>query len=1044
LINDSKQDNRFGASVYVYPENEYQDMRLFVTKDGMSGFALKGDDIVSAFKSPKSADRGVAFSMIRMAVALGGRKLDAFDTVLPSIYSVSGFKAVARMRWNDEFKPDDWNKDTFKAFNNGEPDVVFMAYDQNREGLYSPDEGEYTDSYDQAVAAQGGDVQYSGRRARNTGGVSQSMMDKVVSEEPNVGVFGKFFDNMVGRIGNESRRRALVRNVVNDKDSAFVLDKMLDAALRGVDPADGRVAVDGSSVGRMMEMASQSTGVMQGALELGPPVFDGEITTFSDDISGLFDIFSPIGEERAEAFQTYAVSRRESDLRRRGRVGFTEITDAEIAETLRNADADFAEVFDAYQVFNGAIIDYAVDTGLLTEELGDTLKSMDYVPYYRAYEQDDGELDVLGPKMQAAMNNPKSGLDLKLKGGSSNLGNLYENMIRNTQSIISAARKNLALQEAADAIDALNDLGVDDIGRRVNTPDGEGIMRLRVDGKPVYYQIEDPAVWATIASLGPQQMNIVVEAFSKFANVLRTSVTLAPSFMIANLWRGKISTYVTTDAKLTLGIDTFKGMKDAYQNGETTKIIKANTGIGGYAYGMGERDFANEIRRRYRRQEGGGYGFTRDWLDRLKGGLVAAERVGEATELAERVKLYNDVVANGGSPKTAAYEAMNLTNFGRKGAGQGYIGATMKVLIPMIPFLNARIQGLYRIAENQQNEPTIMGLRKKVLLRGMLYTLASSAIYAMFSDDDRWEEETVENKMLYDIMYVGDKTIYLPRPFEVGTIFGSMPIALYDYARDQDGREASDKLVFAFTNTFAMNPIPQGVKPTLEAFVNYSFFRGGPIDTMADQNLPAGMRYDERTSETAKAIGGAAGVSPKKVDYVLNGYLGTMGAGFISGVDSVLSGVGVIPKKAGGLFGDPYHIGDTIASASGLTRFVKDSDRTTSRFVSDFYELKREADQANRAHKKLIEEGRREEALEYAEENKFPLKARKQLGKISKDISKVNKDIDKVEVDPKLTPAEKQLKLKPLLRERKDLARRGYDYARGARVALPVEEEVEE
>jgi hypothetical protein len=1234
LINDSKQDNRFGASVYVYPENEYQDMRLFVTKDGMSGFALKGDDIVSAFKSPKSADRGVAFSMIRMAVALGGRKLDAFDTVLPSIYSVSGFKAVARMRWNDEFKPDDWNKETFKSFNGGEPDVVFMAYDQNREGLYSPDEGEYTDSYDQAVAAQGGDVQYSGRtnravytpertekiisamaedgnkskgwmtfmspdeflgltlsksgrdllatmdptktrarplnieelrqvseplfltvreageisevqrqlgvtslpwqvmghegrhrmaafkdagieqipvvlmrqngaaqledianislapqrggrsdqynsgdtsidvgeatpinnenadrirdmmtgegvrfsgrRAQNTGGVSQSMMDKVVSEEPSVGVFGKFFDKMVGRIGNESRRRAFVRNVVNDKDSAFVLDRRLDAAIRGIDPADGRIPVDGSSVGRMMEMASQSTGVMQGALELGPPVFDGEITTFSDDISGLFDIFAPIGEERAGAFQTYAVARREKDLRTMGRVGFTQVTDTEIAETLRNADADFAEVFDAYQVFNGAIIDYAVDTGLLTEELGDTLKSMDYVPYYRAYEQDDGELDVLGPKMQAAMNNPKSALDLKLKGGSTGLGNLYENMIRNTQSIISAARKNLALQEAADAVDALNDLGVDDIGRRVNTPEGEGIMRLRVNGKPVYYQIEDPAVWASIASLGPQQMNVVVEAFSKFANVLRTSVTLAPSFMIANLWRGKISTYVTTDAKLTLGIDTFKGMKDAYQNGETTKIIKANTGIGGYAYGMGERDFANEVRRRYRRQEGGGYGFTRDWLDRLKSGLVAAERIGEATELAERVKLYNDIIASGGNPKSAAYEAMNLTNFGRKGAGQGYIGATMNVLIPMIPFLNARIQGLYRIAENQQNEPTIMGLRKKVLLRGMLYTLASSAIYAMFSDDDRWEEETVENKMLYDIMYVGDKTIYLPRPFEVGTIFGSMPIALYDYARDQDGREASDKLVFAFTNTFAMNPIPQGVKPTLEAFVNYSFFRGGPIDTMSDQNLPAGMRYDERTTETAKAIGGAAGVSPKKVDYVLNGYLGTMGAGFISGVDSVLSGVGVIPKKVGGLFGDPYHIGDTIASASGLTRFVKDSDRTTSRFVSDFYELKREADQANRAHKKLIEEGRREEAIEYAEENKFPLQARKQLGQISKDISKVNKDIDKVEVDPKLTPAEKQLKLKPLLRKRKDLARRGYDYARGARIVPSIEEEAEE
>lgn len=880
---------------------------------------------------------------------------------------------------------------------------------------------------------------YSGR-ARNNAGIDQSIIDKVASEEPKAGVFSKFLDKMVGRVGNESRRRALVRNVVNDKDGAFVLDKVLDAAIRGVDRADGRVPVDGSSVGRMMEMASQSTGVLQMALELGPPVFDGENTSVSEDIGGLFDIFEPIGEDRAKAFQTYAVARRERDLRSRGRVGFTELTDSEIAETLRNADADFEEVFAAYQEFNGAIIDYAVDTGLLTQELGDTLKGMDYVPYYRAYEQDDGELDVLGPKMQAAMNNPKSGLDLKLKGGSSNLGNLYENIIRNTQSIIAASRKNLALQEAADAVDALNELGVDDIGRRVVTPDGEGIMRLRVDGKPVYYKIEDPAVWAAIASLGPQQMNIIVKAFSKFANVLRTGVTLAPSFMIANLWRGKISTYVTTDASLSFGIDTLKGMKDAYQNGATTQTIKANTGIGGYTYGMGEKDFANEIRRRYRRQEGGGYGFTRDWLDRFKGALVAAERIGEATELAERVKLYEDIVANGGSPKTAAYEAMNLTNFGRKGAGKGYIGATLNVLIPMIPFLNARIQGLYRIAENQQNEATILGLRKKVLLRGMLYTMASSAIYAMFSDDERWEEETVENKMLYDIMYVGGKTIYLPRPFEVGTVFGSLPVAFFDYVRDRDGGQAAKKLAFAFTNTFAMNPIPQGVKPALEASVNHSFFRGGPIDSMADQNLPAGMRYDERTSEIAKFVGGAADVSPKKVDYVLNGYLGTMGAGFIAGVDSVLSGVGAIPKKSGGMFGDPYHIGDTLASASGITRFVKDSDRTTSRFVRDFYELKREADQANRARKKLIEEGRNEEALEFAEEMKFPLQARKQLGRIARDISKVNKEIDLVEVDPRLTPAEKQLKLRPLLRKRKALARSGYDYARGMRMPDPEED----
>jgi len=154
LINDSKADNPFGASVYVYPQEEYAGMRLFVTNDGLAGFALKGDDIVSAFKSPKSTEQGVAYSMIRMAVALGGRRLDAFDTVLPTIYSVSKFRAVSRMTWNDEYAPEDWSKKTFAAFNNGEPDVVFMAYDENRTGIYESGEGETVTDYDEAVSRQ--------------------------------------------------------------------------------------------------------------------------------------------------------------------------------------------------------------------------------------------------------------------------------------------------------------------------------------------------------------------------------------------------------------------------------------------------------------------------------------------------------------------------------------------------------------------------------------------------------------------------------------------------------------------------------------------------------------------------------------------------------------------------------------------------------------------------------------------------------------------------------------------------------------------------
>jgi hypothetical protein len=102
-------------------------MRLFLTPSGDTGFALKGDDIVSVFRKEQARGQGaVTPSVIALATAQGGRRLDAFDTVLRSLYSQSGFRAVARVPWNDEYAPVGWNHETFGKFNQGRPDVVFM------------------------------------------------------------------------------------------------------------------------------------------------------------------------------------------------------------------------------------------------------------------------------------------------------------------------------------------------------------------------------------------------------------------------------------------------------------------------------------------------------------------------------------------------------------------------------------------------------------------------------------------------------------------------------------------------------------------------------------------------------------------------------------------------------------------------------------------------------------------------------------------------------------------------------------------------------
>ena len=118
-----------GAQVYVYDVADYRSMRLFVTPDHNAGFAIKGDgDIVSVFNHNTGGPR-IANAMLALAVQQGGTKLDCFDTSLPHVYAINGFRVDKRDPWNEEYKPDGWDKAKFSRFKNGEPDVVYMVYD---------------------------------------------------------------------------------------------------------------------------------------------------------------------------------------------------------------------------------------------------------------------------------------------------------------------------------------------------------------------------------------------------------------------------------------------------------------------------------------------------------------------------------------------------------------------------------------------------------------------------------------------------------------------------------------------------------------------------------------------------------------------------------------------------------------------------------------------------------------------------------------------------------------------------------------------------
>lgn len=120
----AKKANRFGCCVDSHSTQELQEMKAVrMYNDGNAGVAVeKNGNIVSVFKNPNCKMRGFGTFAVKEAIKCGGVKLDCYcvNSMLPNTYLEAGMVPVCRIKFNPEYKPDDWND---KA---GEPDVVFM------------------------------------------------------------------------------------------------------------------------------------------------------------------------------------------------------------------------------------------------------------------------------------------------------------------------------------------------------------------------------------------------------------------------------------------------------------------------------------------------------------------------------------------------------------------------------------------------------------------------------------------------------------------------------------------------------------------------------------------------------------------------------------------------------------------------------------------------------------------------------------------------------------------------------------------------------
>jgi hypothetical protein len=149
-------------------------------------------------------------------------------------------------------------------------------------------------------------------------------------------------------------------------------------------------------------------------------------------------------------------------------------------------------------------------------------------------------------------------------------------------------------------------------------------------------------------------------------------------------------------------------------------------------------------------------------------------------------------------------------------------------------------------------------------------------------DYEKQEEETKDNNWIMP-MGEGKTPIKFPIPFEVGTLFKTIPERIYRsfFMPDQENRDTTDDLhksmMRAIKSTFAINPVPQVVAPLLEARDNFSVFTQRPIVGQNMQGIAPEYQVGPSTSKWAEILGKQAGMSPMMLDHVYKGYTGTMG-----------------------------------------------------------------------------------------------------------------------------------------------------------------------
>ena len=634
--------------------------------------------------------------------------------------------------------------------------------------------------------------------------------------------------------------------------------------------------------------------------------------------------------------------------------------DAEIDQLLAEykADPDLQAISKLMDESRIAMVDNMVTVGRLSPEQGQQWKEVSgYVPFDRI--EDFSErfskikkisnkgLAQVGklPELVGSLNRP--------------VGNVFDNYLNTLGWMVGQTMKTDGTVQTLRSLESIGQAKF--LGRSSQQKDNT--VGMYVGGELMYWELPSKYDVMAFKDLNPPKAGWL-RAMGRFSNVLRKSVTALPPFALKQVTDDVQRAIMTSGVKnpgalLRMSLSNFGGLALAELRGIQHPSVKQFGRLGL----TGEYDFeagkpATSLLKDLGYKKRGKF---ETLMHRLDG-------ITRASDLAVRKAIYDQTMKETSDQLLAQTRAREFINFRRRGAND-FVGA----MVATIPFFNAYIQGmdvLYRAASGKDSSSSV----GRAQARRMFWSRAAtvfmlSSLYALGKGDDD-EEYNEMDLRTRDGNWILPGGLKLPVPGELGALFKVIPERVVEYMRrqgtpeEQDAWEATKTaLGYIFEQYVGRTvPVPQAVKPLLEAWTNYSFFTGRELEGIYQKQQDPSMRRASNTSELAIAIAefardvvGVDKISPILVDNALNGYFGSSAGLLVAATDSLLN---------------PTRVDRPLHKWALVSNYMYDPVGT--RRMTEFYETRGEVGKANATLKELMKTDL-DRAAKYAEEHSSEL-----------------------------------------------------------------------